>query len=234
MARRRRVRGRGKRTPVFWDDLKVSLASLPSGSIAAAATRDGAFSSITRYGTSTSKVGGDLLIRRTIVQFVSQGIMDMATTANDDLVIELCVGLSIFDSMGDTDGVAANTTIVAGTGPTSDADNSRWYVRCCIQIPFGTLRGFGAVTAYPMVIPYESAREYAKGHLLIGEDAAEVMSWAWFCEVDSKSMRKMEGIQTENVQVAMEVTANQAIATGNSFTWSMDQLSGRHLLSKRS
>ncbi len=234
MARRRMSSRRRPKKPVFWDSLDVPIGNLPAGTIAAAASRDGAFSSVVRYGTPTAKIGGDLTIKRTILQCTTQGDMNMVTTADNGFVMELCIGLSIFDSMQDADGVAINTTLVDGTGPITDVDNSRWYARCCVQIPFGALRGAGLFNAIGFVLPFVSARDYARGYVVVQESStANIMDWTWYCEIDSKSQRKMEGVETENVQFCVEARANKALGTGNSFGWSADLLSGRHLLSRR-
>jgi len=165
---------------------------------------------------------------------MSTGTMDMTGTANGDFGIELCVGLSIFDSMADLDGIAINSTVIAGTGPLTDADNSRWYARCCLLIPFGAWRAAGIITAVPWVMHFPSPRPYSHSVLTVHESGtANIMNWTWHCEVDSKAMRKLEGIETENIQLAFEAVANAAVDTGNAFTWGVDMMEGRHLLSKR-
>ncbi len=232
MARRvRRARG-GRRKAVMWDTLNIPSVNLPSGSIPALAQEDGAFSSILRYGATGDKMGGDVTIRRTILNTLVNG-QSILGAVDAALNIEMCIGLSVFDSMGDADGTAINTTVFPGTGPLTDADNSRWYARCCITIPFGQWRGVGATTALPAIIPLQSARPYMRGWFSMLEVSATQLNWSWFCEVDSKSMRKMEGIETEHVQFAFEARANKAQIATNSFAWQVESVSGRHLLSRR-
>ncbi len=219
---------RGRRKPVYWDQLDVVTAQLPAGSIAAGDLIDGAFSSIRRYDDV-----GDQLINRTQVGFTMDATAVHAGTMDLSTVIELCVGISIFDSMGDTDGLAINTTVVDGTGPLDDASNSRWYARCCVRIPIGALSLSLASTTENLVLPYDSPREYSRAYVVVMRRNSTNLELSFHCEIDSKTKRKLAGSQSQFLQLACQARVNVTPPVGDRFDWTMNHFSGRHILTRR-
>ncbi len=230
MARRmaRRSFARRARKPVYWDTLDVALADLPAGSIAAADFIDGAFSSIRRYDDV-----GDQLINRTQVGFTMDATAVHSGTLALGSVLELCVGISIFDSMGDADGRAVNTTIVDGTGPLDDASNSRWYARCCVRIPIGALSLSLASTTENVVLPYDSPREYSRAYVVVMRRNSTNLEMSFHCEIDSKTKRKLAGAQSQFLQLACQARTNVTPVAGDRIDWTMNHFSGRHILTRR-
>ncbi len=212
---------------MYWDTLGISTVNLPAGSIAAADLIDGAFSSIIRYENQ-----GDQLIRRTQVGFTMDATVVHAGTVDLSSVLELCVGISIFDSMSDTNGLAINTTVVDGTGPLDDASNSRWYARCCIQIPIGALSLSLASTTENVVLPYESARPFSKGYVVVMRRNSTNLELSWYCTIDSKTMRKLKGQESQFLQLAAQARVNVTPPVGDRIDWTLNSFEGRHILSK--
>ncbi len=226
MARRRGSYRRFRpRKRIVWDTIDVVQADLPTIVMDNAGLgTDGAFTSIKRYD------GTDLVVERTIFDFTCR-IEQEDFQVSPDAVLELCVGLSWFDSMSDISGIALNSTLVDGTGPLSDADNSRWYARCCVQIPIGQ---FVSVTANAsMVVPLTAtARGPHSGHWWHkGGGTALGQEISWYCTWDSKAKRKQQGIETENLQLCMEGRVTPIPAVGDSVDVSMNHFGGRHVLS---
>ena len=227
---RRRTSGRRRRQQVFWDTLTVpgQPVTLPAGSIANLDLIDGAFSSMKRYDQ------GELLIRRT--QLAVDGEITFNTTggtADLSTVIELCIGVSIFDSMGDVDGLAQNTTIVDGTGPLDDASNSRWYARCCISIPLGIIGAALTTSTENQTIPLRSPRDFVSGWAMLMRRNSTNLDVGFHCEIDSKSMRKLEGIETQFLQLAVQMRTNITPLVGSTYGWAINNVQGRHVLSRR-
>lgn len=222
MARRRtRRRSSGRRQRVIWDSLSLPQASLPSLLLTnAAGSLDGAFSAIKRYD------GTDLTVRRTIGQ-VGGRITSLGDQADRDMELELCVGLSWFDSMADTDGQGLNTTISPGTGPLDDVDNSRWYVRCCVTIPLGTQILFGATEN--IVVPTNIGDStYGGVWWVLGGTIAE---FGFQCFFDTKAMRKQHGKQSEWLNIAMQAQTSSLPAVGDDITVALNSFNARHVLS---
>ena len=224
----RRSFRRGRRKPVYWDTLDIPLLNLPAGSIAVGDLIDGVFSSIRRYEDV-----GDQTIQRTQVGFTMDATVVHAATLALGSVLELCVGISIFDSMSDVDGQAVNTTIVDGTGPLDDASNSRWYARCCIQIPIGALALSLASTTENVVLPYESAREFSKGYCVVMRRNSTNLELSWYCTIDSKTKRSLRGSESQWLQLAAQARVNTTPVVADRIDWTMNSFNGRHILSRK-
>ncbi len=221
MARRRMARRSSRRTKVVWDNIAQVQALLPlltldsvNGGI------DGAFTSLQRWR------GADVTLLRTIFQ-------SMVRIEQDDFqvdqssTLEICIGLGIFDSMGDVTGQAFNTTLAIGTGPLSDADNSRWFARCCVLIPIGQFNSLGSTEN--IVAPITGARGGPSSSywLALGGGTGPAQSYRWYCEWDSKSKRRLQGSETEWVQCALEAKVSVVPTAGDDITIAMDAFSGR-------
>ncbi len=222
MARRRFTRGRSRRRNTVWDDISLATASLPLLVLDSTQIRDGAFSGIKRYS------GSDFTVRRTIADCTVR-MTQLGTQVNKDMCIEICIGLSWFDSLADTDGQGNNTTISDGTGPLTDADNSRWYARCCVCIPIGQLTGWGS-SAFGRNMVVETMP--GAGWWIAGATSAAAIEYGMWCHWDTKAMRKQRGLESEFLNIAMEARSNVALAAGDDLTIAMNQFSGRHVLSK--
>ncbi len=221
MARRRMARRRGSRRKVVWDTITEVQANLPlltldsvNGGV------DGAFTSLQRWR------GSDVTLLRTIFQTmvrIEQADFQVDQTA----VLEICVGLSFFDSMGDVTGQAFNTTIATGTGPLTDADNSRWFARCCVLIPTGSFNAFGSTEN--LVFPVTGARAGPSSSywFVQGGGTPAAQTSRFYCEWDSKTKRKAQGAETEWIQCAMEAKVSVVPTAGDDITVAMDAFSGR-------
>ncbi len=224
MARRRmrgRGRGRGRGARVVWDTLFQPQSLLPLLTLDNVnGGRDGAFTSLIRWR------GADVTILRTLFQsLVRVSFLDFPVDATS--VLEICIGLSPFDLMGDINGTATNTTLAANTGPLTDADNSRWFARCCVQIPIGRAATL-AVTETP-IIPFVGARAgpHTGALMWIGNTIAANQSITWWCEWDSRTKRKLQGAETEWIQLAVEAAVSVVPAVGDDITVGMDSFRGR-------
>ncbi len=222
MARHRRRSFGRKRTNTVWDDISLATASLPLLLLDSTQIRDGAFSGIKRYS------GSDFTVRRTIADSTVR-MTALGSQVNKDMCIEICIGLSWFDSLTDTNGQGNNTTIADGTGPLTDADNSRWYARCCVCIPIGQLSGFasGAFGRNMVVETMPGA-----GWWITSATTAAAVEYGMWCHWDTKAMRKQRGLESEFLNIALEARANVALAAGDDLTIALNQFSGRHVLSK--
>ncbi len=146
---------------------------------------------------------------------------------NLNAVLEICVGLGIFDSMGDADGLAINTTLFNNTGPLTDADNSRWFMRCCVQIPIGQASRLaaGQTMVLPLIAPHAGPHS---GYLLqYGGNTPAAQEYRWYCEWDSKTKRTLRGTETDFVQLAMEARVTTTPAVGDDILIALDTFDGR-------
>ncbi len=227
MARRRRMgrSGGARRRKVVWDTPSTDLAfgDFPVATITSIVPQDGSYSGIKRY------TGQDRTVLRSIGQI--RGRVDQSgLQANTALCLELCVGLSYFDSTQDTDGQASLATIGDGAGPLSDADNSRWFIRCCLCIPLGILAkaiqsGDNITEMFP---PMGSANPYSAGYSYLG--AAEgTEELTWWCNFDTKAKRKIRGLDTPWLNIAMEITSSVAVAAGDDIAVSVDSFQLRQV-----
>ncbi len=216
------ARGRGRRRQkVVWDLIRAVQANLPLLTLDSTnAGADGAFTSLQRWA------GSDVTLLRTIFQTFVR-IENAGPQVDPTAVLEVCVGLGIFDSMGDVGGQAFNTTIAAGAGPLSDADNSRWFARCCVLIPIGQnlLVGTSENLSQMLVAPRSGPHS---GYITeYGGGTPTTRGWRWYCEWDSRVKRKLQGSETEWIQCAMEAKVSVVPAVGDDITVAMDAFSGR-------
>ncbi len=222
MARRfRRARGGRSRQKVVWDIIQEDQANLPLLTLDNAnGGVDGAFTSLQRWR------GSDVTLLRTIFQTMVR-IEELDFQVDKTAVLEICVGLSFFDSMGDVTGQAFNTTIATGTGPLTDADNSRWFARCCVLIPIGASSLYA--NTENTVAPITGARAGPSSSYIqmIGGGSAAGQTMRWYCEWDSRTKRKSQGAETEWIQCAMEAKVSVIPTAGDDITVAMDAFSGR-------
>ncbi len=220
MAVRRRSFRRRRRQRVIWTDIGLAQASLPTVLLDELVPVDGAFSALRRYE------GTDLTVKRTIVD-TAVTITSLADPVNANTMLELCIGLSWFDSMKDVDGKGVNSSISAGTGPVDDINNSRWFVRCCVLIPLGQLivrvpsgaNDNGLWVSNPM-----------GGYLVLGA-AANTRKITWYCHIDTKAQRRQQGQETEWLNVALQArVASGDLAAGDDVSVIMDAFRGRQVL----
>ncbi len=202
MARvRRRTVSRGRRRKVFWNDATVLQTSLPTLLLDELVQKDGAFSGIQRF----PDVKNDLTLRRSIMS--TRGRVTLQNDqADKDTVVEICIGIGFFDSMGDVNGLGINTTLVAGTGPLDDASNSRWHIRCCISIPIGQFNNFTA--PQDSFVENHITKNGDFGWWVFGGATAE---FGFYCNVDSKVMRKLHGRETPFQNVALQAQSEPVL-----------------------
>lgn len=221
----RRFRGRRsssrRRQKVVWDTLSQPQNVLPVLTLDSTQARDGAFTSVKRWR------GSDVTLLRTIFQCMTR-VFQLGFQVDTTAVLEICIGLSLFDSMGDPGGVATNTTIASGTGPLTDADNSRWFARCCVLIPIGQA-GSVPTGAGVVIVPFVAPRSGPHSGYLqhFGSDVAAGQSYRWYCEWDSRTKRKLQGAETVWVQLACEAQVSVTPAVGDDITIAVDAFSGR-------
>ncbi len=210
-----------RRQKVVWDTLAVAQANLPLLTLDSTNVgQDGAFTSVQRWA------GSDVTLLRTIFQALIR-IDELGFQVDKTAVLEICVGLSPFDSMGDLIGQAFNTTLALGTGPLSDADNSRWFARCCVLIPIG-IGNVGATTQHQMASFSPTSRNPSSSQVYWVHNADPTKaSITWFCEWDSRTKRKLQGSETEWIQLAMEAKVSVVPAVGDDITVALDAFSGR-------
>ncbi len=217
----RRSRGRRTRQKVVWDNIKEVQANLPLLTLDSVnGGADGAFTSLQRWR------GADVTLLRTIFQTMVR-IQEDDFQVDKSSTLEICIGLGIFDSMGDVTGQAFNTTLAPGTGPLTDADNSRWFARCCVLIPIGQNNLLG--NTENLVAPITGARGGPSSSYwtALGGGTAAGQTMRWYCEWDSRTKRRMQGTETEWVQLAMEAKASVVPTAGDDITVAMDAFSGR-------
>ncbi len=214
-------RGGRRRQKVVWDTLGQAQALLPLLTLDSTQARDGAFTSLKRWR------GNDVTLLRTIAAWTVR-IEEAGNQVDSSAMLEICVGLSAFDSAGDVDGFATNTTLAAGTGPLTDADNSRWMLRCCVQIPIGLMQNVRD-TDEDLVVPLVAPRAgpHSGYWLHIGHTDPTLAVTTWYCEWDSKVKRTLRGQETEWLQCAMEAQVSVTPAVGDDITVAMDAFSGR-------
>ncbi len=218
--RRSRSAGRSARPRVVWDTLGITQADLPSLLLDSTQARDGAMSAIKRFH------GGDVTLLRTIFESVVR-IQYLDFPVVQDAVLELCIGLTSLDSSGDAAGLALNTSMALGTGPLSDADNSRWFARCCVQIPLGVY--FTLVAANDNIVLSLPDPRGGPGHTTVtvlggGVGAQEI---SVHCKWDSKTKRRWQGAETEWITVALEASISSTPAVGDDITVVMNSFNGR-------
>ncbi len=228
MARRRRsYRSRGQRPRLVWDTIDIVQADLPSLLLDETTAIDGAFSSIKRYD------GTDLTVKRTIFDVIGR-VTQLGNQPNQDLVLEICVGLSWFDSMSDASGLAIATTIAAGTGPLDDADNNRWYARCCLDIPLGQLGArFDTAEGHSMVVPITGKMGVTGSWWIVSSSTPAGIEMGFHCHWDSKSGRRVHGIETPFLQAAFQMRSTSTPAAGDDIICTINKFAGRHVLALR-
>lgn len=224
MAARARSFRRRRRQRTIWTEIRKPAASLPSILLDETTPIDGAFSGLDRYS------GTDFTVKRTIVDF-SCTIDRLANAANAQTMLELCVGLSWFDSQADVDGQATNQAMLGGTGPLDDINNSRWFVRCCVLIPMGflQLRVPSATndTGMSWTVPGGSVK-------VLGNTAAG-QQVVWDCHIDTKAQRAQHGQESEWLNVALQGRIVQGdLAAGQDIACFMDAFMGRQVLAIKS
>ncbi len=220
MARRARSFRRRRRQHTIWTDIRLLQASLPTVLLDENTPIDGAFSGVTRLE------GTDFTQKRTIVD-MSATISQLADPASNSTMLEICIGLGWFDSMQDAGGQAVNTTIVAGAGPLDDINNSKWFARCCVYIPLGSmiLRVPTAPNDNGTVIPVPG------GSLFVIGPTAATREIVWQCHLDTKAQRKQEGQQSEYLNVAIQArVASGDLAAGDDVSIQMHGFMGRQVL----
>lgn len=213
--------GRGRRQKVVWDQLTSPIANLPLLILDNANLgRDGAFTGVHRW------LGADVTLLRLIFQSMCR-VTFLDFPVDPTTVLELCVGISSWDSSGDLDGQGVNTTMVAGTGPLSDANNSRWMARCCVVIPLGSAATLAATET--VVLPTRGPRNGpGTGYSMwIGNSIAANQRIHVYCEWDSRTKRTLRGSETEWLNVALEAATSTPPAVGDDITISMDHFGGR-------
>ncbi len=219
-------RGGRRNKRIVWDTINLVQADLPSVILDSVQARDGAFSGIKRYD------GTDLTVERTIFQS-SVSIRMEDHQVNPDSMLELCIGLSWFDSQTDAAGLGINTTLAVGTGPLTDADNNKWHARCCVQIPIGSFVKYTDKEnlVFPLISPRSGP---SSGYWwVVGASTASGSEYGWFCEWDSRTKRRQHGIETPFLNVAMEAEVSATPAVGDDITILMNSFSGRQVLSLR-
>ncbi len=215
----RRSGGR-RRRKVVWDTLNLVQADLPLLTLDSTQARDGAFSGIKRW------IGADVTILRTLMLSTVR-ITYLDFPVDTDTVLELCIGLSAFDSMGDADGLAINTTLANNTGPLTDADNSKWFARCCVLIPLGSFVTLVAANDN-LVVPLVSPRGGpGGGHYVVYGGGAGAQEITWYCEWDSRTKRRLQGAETPLVNVALEARTSSTPAVGDDITIAMNAFQSR-------
>lgn len=208
---------RRRRRPVVWDAFDF-IADLPGPSIA---DTDG-----------TNPVGQATgLVRYTQMEaFIKRWIMDTAvqltysgTAPSTAAVLELCIGLGVFDMESVTDGQGLATPIAAGTGPLDDADNNKWFARCCVMIPLGEMLATTNAATNP-VFPEQH------GWLWYVQTSDRIF---WKCHIDTKSGRKLQGLQTPWVTVVLQGAMSVALPASASIECAMLECAGRYLLAPK-
>ncbi len=218
MARFRTRSARRMKRPVFWDSFLAIQSTLPGGiTIASTNQVDGTQTGLRRYIGST-----DRTIKRTIADFLVTVDQDGFQTSTDS-VLELCVGIGIMDTPGDVDGQAGNTTIADGAGPLDDADNSRWMVRCCVQIPIGRASILGSTENISWKPTADSFVNFSGA----SEGGAQ---WDWGCHIDTKSQRRLRGLETQWITVALQASVDPIPTAGDDVNINMNALSCRWVL----
>lgn len=218
MARFRRTSGRRRRQRVIWDSFSELANNLPSTLNDELNVLDGAYTGIKRYS------GTDITVMRSIIRFTVT-IDLMADPADGSMMLRVCVGLSFFDSMQDVDGQAVNSTLLSGTGPLDDANNNRWFIRACVDIPIGFLFfiSASATNMSGLVIPVQN------GTLTVaGIDGTRKIIWNQF--IDTKTRRKLQGIETPFLNVAMQASTDPTLAAAEDVACFMDSFEGRMVL----
>lgn len=213
LARRSRARKRKK----VWDSVVMQQADLPTATLSTGVATAGGFSSIRRYESSS-----DMLIRRTIADALVRCVFNDVTSGGE-LVIRLCLGLSIFDSMGDTNGEAINAPVTDGTGPLDDADNSRWFIRCCVDIPVTFLRNLTQGSAASPLV-WNPNPEMS----IIFDSVSDELRF--FCHIDTKAIRKLQGLETEWQQLAIQLHDNGAGISAGTFEAFVDSWNQRQVI----
>ncbi len=221
--RRRRSGGARRRQRLVWDTLDLVQADLPVLILDSTAARDGAFSGIKRYD------GTDLTVKRTIFDVVGRiTVLDEPVAL--DAVLEICIGLGWFDSQTDADGLAIATTMANGTGPLTDADNNKWYARCCVDIPIGSWMPNFTVAGRGMVVPIAGKTGLSGHAYIIGSGAPTTVEMGFHCHWDSKAQRRQHGIETPFLNLAVEARISITPAAGDDVTIRINKFSGRHVL----
>ncbi len=225
--RRFRSRSRGARPRLVWDTIEVVQADLPLLLLDETQALDGAFSSVKRYD------GTDLTVKRTIFDCVGR-VTALGNQPNQNMVLEICIGLSWFDSMQDASGLAIASTIAAGTGPLDDADNNRWYARCCLDIPIGSIMArFDAAEGSSMVVPINGKFAAMGSWWIISSATPAGIEMGFHCHWDSKSGRRVHGIETPFLQAAFQAGVSSTPAAGDDISIAINKFSGRHDLALR-
>ena len=216
--RRTRSFGRSKR-PVYWDTFSLTQAKMPQVIVTNGTLIDGAFSAYRRYEGVT-----DRTIRRTIIDITGE-VFQLDFQVSSAAVLELCIGIGMWDSSADVEGEGNQTPLLPGTGPLTDADNSRWMIRCCIQIPIGTATQWGSTENIGPVPAGPHAYWYYTG------GTAATGGFGFGCHFDTKVMRKMHGLNTQWLNLALEASISPTPAVGDDITAQINGFGGRMLLS---
>ncbi len=185
---------------------------------------DGGFSSVKRY----TGASGDLLVKRTILD-VTCRITQLGLQVSNNSILRICVGFSYFDSMGDLNGQAVNTAILAGTGPLTDADNSRWFIRCCVDIPLGQMNLLINAAETGMVFPL-AGKDGLNGSWWAIANTAGNQEFGFHCHVDTKTSRKLQGRESEWLQMALECSVEPTPAAGDDISILINGFHGRQVM----
>ncbi len=206
-----------KRKAVYWDNVAVAENILPVALLDEVTNIDGSFTAIKRYIDVP-----DRTIVRSIIDFQVR-TTTLIDPPDRDQVLEICVGIGIKDSAGDTNGQASVTTLEPGTGPLDDASNSHWMVRCCVQIPMGMFLDLGSGEN---VVIHPTPNSWI---MMLGGNAAQE-SATWGCHIDTKVKRKLHGTQTPFINVAMQTRASPALTAGEDQFTQMNAFNVRWLM----
>ena len=151
---------------------------------------------------------------------------DTGGNAGLGVVVRVCIGIAFFDSMGDLEGSGLSTALLAGTGPEDDADNSRWIWRICYDIPLGFLltQATGNET---YTLPVINRDYYSLSGVWNGLD----MTFSMNIDVDHKTIRKLHGLETKWINLALQMVTTTGIPATSDFTMFINSFNARSVLS---
>lgn len=224
MARRRsggRIR-RSRKKNIIWDSYVPDQADLPTAQSDNTVTQDGSFTSLQRY------TGTDATLR--MGRFHGCARVNYSGTApTTSAVVRICIGIAMFDSMADASGQATLATIADGTGPSSDADNSRWWFRICFDIPIGDLVPMASGAETANVTLYQDERGQVSG-IWSALDQRMILWWNY----TTKSARRLRGFESEWMQLCLEQDCTELLPAAATVTTVMNSFEGRSILQIRS
>lgn len=230
MARRRfgrRFSGGRRRKRVVWDALNLSGSDTPVLPVFTGGANLGVLGRATGIRRYTSTADALLEGMRASVRG-SGSWTDGATPMTRSGGIEICLGWTWEDDISSTNGQALNRAVSAGTGPLDDADNSRWFARCCINIPLGQLM-FSTTGDHACVV-YPVAGDHLVEFCWLKSSATQIL-FSWYCTLRSKSKRRLDGLETQWMTLHMQGRTYDVAGTLGTWDLSTDFYESRWVLS---